>query len=278
MASIAVRSRGRMQGNGRIMLAALAFGLLTAALVVTYLRNQEKAQTAREGASIAVVVATKEIAAGATISSAMLDVKLVTPELAIPAAYPESGRVIGLRARFPITEGAQISPNMMVQGGAACALSCVVPAGMRAFTIAGDEVISGGGHIRPGDFVDVLLVLDAWRVTGAAPTSGADRPRAVETVLQGIEVLAVSNEAQTVSASGPDPKATKDDKDKKASSIKSITLSVNPTQAQELFLAESIGKLRLSLRPFGEAEEAQVSTSIEPAGRVPAARATPAAR
>jgi pilus assembly protein CpaB len=272
MAGIAVKSGRRSGGNGRILLAAVAFGLLTAALVVAYLRNQERQQSGRNETSVAVVVAKREIPLGASITSGMIEVKLVTPESAVASAFSETGRVIGLRARYPISAGAQVVPGMVVQGGAADALSYVVPPGKRAISVGYSDVVGTGGHIRPGDFVDVLVLVEVWKLTGGVPPTSTDRPKGVYTVLQNIEVLAVSDNAQKVAASGPEAK-TKDEIVKISADNKSVTLAVDPEQAQKLFLAEADGKIRLALRPFGEREEQSVAPFLEPI-ILPAARAT----
>jgi pilus assembly protein CpaB len=274
MAGIALRTSSG-SGNGRILLAALAFGLLTAALLVAYLRGEERQQRARDANGVPVVVAKKDIPLGAIITTEMLEVRLLAPDAAVATAFPEVGRVAGLRARYPIAEGAQIVPGMVVQGGASDALSYVVPPGKRALAVTGSEVIGGGGHIRPGDFVDVLVVTEQWRINNAAPVGGSEQQKGVVTVLQNIEVLAVADDVEKIERSGPDDNSAAE-KNKK---IKSVVLAVDPTQAQQLFLAETIGKIRLSLRPFGERDEQNVvpARGLLPAG-APAPTATPAPR
>lgn len=274
MAGILTTTSGRASGNGRIMLAAIAFGLLTAALLVTYLRDQQQKGSARDASSISVVVAKKDIPLGANITTSMIEQRLVPPDAAVAAAFAETGKVAGLRARYPIPAGQQIVPGMVVQGGSADALSYVIPPGKRAVAVAASEVIGGGGHIRPGDFVDVLVVIEVWKLIGGQAPATSDRPKGVYTILQNVEVLAVADDAEKIGASGPNDQA-KDSKDKK---IRSVVLGVEPSQAQTLFLAESEGKIRLSLRSFGDREEQPLAPVLEPL-IIPAApgttRATP---
>ncbi len=204
MAGIAL-SGGRSRGNGWILFAALAFGLLTAALVVGYLRDQSRQQQVRSETSVPVVVARRDIPLGVNITSSMVELKMVTPDTAVSAAFSETGRVIGLRARYPITSGAQIVPGMVVQSGAADALSYVVPPGKRALAVIANDVVGSSGYIRPGDFVDVLVSLPESKLPGGrARTAGGDESKAVLTVLQNIEVLAVADDAQKVAGAVPD--------------------------------------------------------------------------
>lgn len=287
MAGIAL-SGGRGRGNGFILVAALAFGLLTAALVVGYLRDQSRKQQVRSETSVPVVIAKRDIPLGVNITSNMVELKLVTPDIAVNSAFSETGRVIGLRARYPITAGAQVVPGMVVQSGAADALSYVVPPGKRALAVIANEVVGSSGYIRPGDFVDVLVSLPESKLPGGRARTGSDEAKAVLTVLQNVEVLAVADEAQKVAGAVPDGKKDGARKAPANSENKSVTLAVDPEQAQILFLAETEGKLRLALRPFGERDEKPLpATLLDPpaavATAVPAApsatpRATPAPR
>ncbi len=261
MAGVAARPGARARGNRLTALAAVALGLVTAVLVASYLSNQAHEQQVRNDASVSVVVAKKDIPLGTSITSGMLEAKLVTPDVAAASAFAQAELVVGLRARFAIPTGAQIVPGMVVQASSSDALSYIVPPGKRAMAITGSEVIGGGGHIRPGDFVDVMVTIEAWKLTGTVTPSGSQQPHGVYTILQNIEVLAVASEAEKVPASGPD---ARDAKKATTTKIDTVTLAVDPYQAQVLFLAESQGKLRLLLRPFGEQDEQPLPAVVEP--------------
>jgi len=223
-----------------------------------------------------VVVAKKEIPIGTNITSAMLEAKRVTPDTAVAAAFAEPAQVVGLRARSTIPAGTQMVPGMVVQSSAGEALSFVLPPGKRAVAIEGSDVIGGGAHIRPGDFVDVMVTIETWKLDGSTSTNNSQKPKGVITILQNVEVLAVSTTAQKVAESGPD--AAKDKKSAELTSLdradnKSVTLAVDPSQAQLLFLAESEGNIRLALRPFGERDEQQIAPVVEPFLPIGATRA-----
>jgi pilus assembly protein CpaB len=279
MASIVAQRGSGSRGNVWIAIAAVALGIITAALVINYLRSQEGERRALTDASVPVVVAARDIPLGAHITSGMLEVKRVTPDAAVAAAYAETAQVVGLRARAAISSGAQVVPAMVVQSGSGDALSFVVPPGKRAVAITGSNVIGGGGHIRPGDFVDVMVTVEAWKLDGTPDQNNNKRPKGVYTILQNVEVLAVSDAAQKIAESGPDPKEKKetDSTSLDRSDNKSVTLAVEPSQAQLLFLAESEGKIRLALRPFGERDEQSVAPVVEPI-LAPAPTARPAGR
>jgi pilus assembly protein CpaB len=238
----------------------VALGLVTALLVVSYIAQTTRDRAVRNTASVPVVVATKDIAQGALIGADTVGVKLVTPDVAAKGAFPQTQNVVGQRARYAITTGAQLIPGMIVQPADSDALSFVVPPGKRAVAVATSDVIGGGNHIRPGDFVDVMAQLPASKVIGGVPNSGDTQ--GVFTILQNIEVLAVSNSTEKLNGSGPQ-KGTDTAKGSDQGNS-SLTLAVDPSQSQLLFLAESEGKIRLTLRPFGDDSQQQITPLTEP--------------
>ncbi len=61
---------------------------------------------------------------------------------------------------------------------------------MRAISINADQVLSAGGLVLPGDYVDIIGVFDVKSAEGTE-----EEAYLVRTVLQNVEVLAV---AQTI--------------------------------------------------------------------------------
>jgi pilus assembly protein CpaB len=98
-------------------------------------------------------------------------------------------------------------------------LSAVLPEGFRAVTIKTDMVTGVGGHIKDGDYVDVLVFVN--------PPYSTEK---VKTVFQNVKVLDA------------------DYKEKQSSENRFITLCMNPNDAEKLFLVEEISKIKLSLR------------------------------
>jgi len=267
MAGMTMQTRARGSRAGSFLLAgAVLLGLVTAALVVTYVRQETRVQRERVGAQVQVVVAKRDIPLAANITSDMVEAKIVPADAAVAAAFSEVARVIGLRARYPIAAGTQIVPGMVVQASAADALSYVIPPGKRAVAVKTSEVVSGGGHIRPGDFVDVLVTIEVTKLVGGTPTPGAEKLKGTYTILQNIEVLAVDDQAEKVAEIGPNSKE-KDNAGRfgvMSDRNRTVTLAVDPQQAQLLFLAEAEGTIRLALRPFGERDEQPLTPVLEP--------------
>lgn len=109
--------------------------------------------------------------------------------------------------------------------------------GERAIAIKVNAESLAGGFVLPGSRVDVLHTL-----RGDSSNSEA------KIILQNMLVLAVD---------------TRDAKDPEQRSIlgQTVTLSAKPEEAQRLTLAQSLGELRLTLRPVGDREVLHIKAS-----------------
>jgi pilus assembly protein CpaB len=115
---------------------------------------------------------------------------------------------------------------------AALGLAFVVNPGMRAVTVALDPVIGVAGFLRPGNHVDVVAT---FNINDGAVT---------KTVLQDQILLATGS--QVINTSEAPGRGTQQE------NVPNATLSLDPADAEKLILAESKGKLRLTLRAQGD--------------------------
>jgi len=178
---------------------------------------------------------------------------------------------------------------------------------MRAISVVFDEVIGAGALVQPGDHVDVLAYfafdVKQFSIQGSGQASdnanstngnGTDASKPDYTqyvttyVVQDVEVLAVSQAMSpdelgvSVQGSAPTPTPTvsatvtataaADKAPVARPDAKSVTLAVNPEQAQRLFLASEAavnnqGSLRLAMRAPGDT----TTTNVGPAklGNIP---------
>lgn len=113
--------------------------------------------------------------------------------------------------------------SRLLPKGTVPGLSYNIPEDKRAVTVAVNEVIGVAGFIKPGDKVDVIA------------TFAFDPPQST-TILQNVTVLAIAQEMQS-------------DAEQKAKLSTSVTFALSPSQAERLVLAESLGEIRLALRP-----------------------------
>jgi len=262
------------KGNKGVLMLALFLGLLSAVLVFVYLSQSGGEEAAPSGETKSVVVASQDIAAGTRITEGMVRVKNVSADAVVPQALTSTDTVVGGVARFPITADEQILENRVAAGGITVPkgekvpLAYIVPEGKRAISIKVEQVISAGGLVLPGDFVDVIMVAD---IKSNLPPP-LNESKLVMTILQNLEVLAVDQEVEQVvpegsSADGTAPadgdgtvsqRALIDRADPNPEAT-TVTLSVTPAEAQTLAMADEKATLRLSLRPFGEEQQASVS-------------------
>jgi pilus assembly protein CpaB len=217
-----------------IVLAALCAGLLAALLAYLFL-NQEKVQAARMTEPVQVVITTQAIPARTVIEPSMVR-EATRPVATLPVNSATSVRevlgqvtVAALKADAPVERAAVAAPN------ASLGLAYIVPEGMRAVTVALDPIIGVAGFLKAGDHVDVLATFDV------------DKVAVTKTVLQDVELLAIGPEVV--------PQQVKSDNSNNARPKEqpNATLALYPGDAEKLILAESQGKLRLTLRPMGDA-------------------------
>lgn len=252
--------------NRLLIVVAVVFGLITAVFVYAALSDggeEEKVSTG-PSATMKVVVAERHISARTKITADMLDVKEIPADVGLRGVYSDTTPLVGRLTVQSIEAGEPILPVKLTEEGHEEGLAFVVPPGKRAISVEVSQVIGAGGLIVPGDYVDVIAVLDEDEV---------GRDKAV-TILQNVQVLAVAQNVQDVVAQSDGAISGQDGGDGAVSTIGSrdndaeadpdaqtVTLATTLEQAQLLFLAENKAELRLVLRAFGETEVQPVTES-----------------
>lgn len=171
----------------------------------------------------------------------------------IAGAAPQGGRtaigdVVGKVATADILPQQLLLDSTMSADPAKAGLAALVPAGYRAISILTNDEIAVSQFIRPGDKVDIQLVLPDT----VFAKQGAERPETdiseARTVLQDVLVL-------TVGATLGDPTLAQAAADQAASTSgrrndtsRTISLAMTPEQIAKFSLARSLGAFYLSLR------------------------------
>ncbi len=137
-----------------------------------------------------------------------------------------------VRAGTPLGAADVISPS------APGFLAAALKPGMRAISVAVDDVSGNAGLIQPGDYVDVLLTQQI-RGDGGATVAPAHAVES-ETVAERVRVLAV----------GSAFRRPKDDAAAPNTSARTVTFEVTPHSAQAITVAAHLGSLSLALRSF----------------------------
>jgi pilus assembly protein CpaB len=201
---------------------ALALGAFVSLLVYKNLQGRGGANN-EPGAD--VIVAAGDIQVGARIEER--DIRIARfPSAGLPGGfYGKKSQVLGRGVIIPISKGEFILPSKLAPENAGAGLPSLIPPGMRAVSVRVNEVVSVAGFVGPGTRVDVLL-------TG---TPNGSNESQTTTVLQNVAVIASGHTLER-NASG------------EAQNTPVITLLASPEDAERLTLAQSEGKIQLSLR------------------------------
>lgn len=213
--------------------AVLGIGALFAAKF--WLPDSEKDKVVQ---TAPVVVAARPIEFGTRLDEKNLAVVQLPVEAAPAGSYRTIKEVIALDGGAPVALTAlspreAILPAKLSGAGARASVSAMITPGMRAYTIQVGDVNGGGGHVLPGDRVDVLLAR-------TVPGSEAQQNIESDVVLQNVRILGINLNADQTTTAKANPKTA--------------TLEVTVEDAARLSIASQVGTLSLALRRTGAAE------------------------
>jgi pilus assembly protein CpaB len=221
-----------------------------------------KAVASAPAIALTPVVAAKDaIPFGHKLEAKDLVLVRMPAEAAPAGAYHSIEEVLGLN-RGEGKEGAvtlaalspkePLLPSKVLGGADRASLSAVIAPGMRAYTIKVNDTYGGGGHILPGDRVDVVMVKEA--AGGSVVEGGNAKLYVGYVILQDVRVLGMDLNADPASTDKALPKTA--------------TLEVSVKDAEKLSVAGETGILSLALRRIGSAD-------VEPVGAVRTAEIGP---
>ena len=216
--------------------------------VVQTVSQTETLIETREVSQTKVLVARRDFAIG----------DLVTVDDMEWADWPEQNLVMGYRTeednpdsieqlagsivRVPIYAREPILPGKLVVKGDTGMMAALLGPGMRAISVEISTESASGGFILPNDHVDVIMTHEVQVQTSDAIM---ERPSS-STILQNVRVLAIDQVYRQL------------DEDGSPSQIgNTATLEVNAKEAELIALAQRMGTLSLSLRPWADANEQQ---------------------
>lgn len=252
----------------RILAAALVLAAIAAGLIVAYLASRDSSGSDPSAAvpeePVPVVVAIDEIPSGTLVTEEMVELRYYPEETLPEGAMPATDLVVGQVTRFPISAGEQLTITRFVGPSEGQSISFQIPDGLRGFTIPVDVTTSPAGLLVPGDFVDVIVLLDI-EILGIQPPLGLNEDedyKGAYTLFQNLQVISVQREY--VEGGVPYEPSVRGDLPEEDENISYVTLAVEPEDAQLLWLASSQGSVTLSLRPFGDEDIAPLAPIAEP--------------
>ena len=190
-------------------------------------------------ATVPVVTAAIAIPYGTKLEAKYLAVSRLPANAAPPGAFTSVQQILyqpggAPIALMPMSTMEPVLPAKLSGPGGRFSMAEVIGPGMRAYTISVSETTGGGGHVTPGDRVDVVLTRDLPAV--AADTT-ATRRIVSSVVVENLRVLGMDLNANPTS--------------KQPAAPRTATLEVTAQDAVKLALAAQAGGLSLALRRIG---------------------------
>ncbi|MFT0172229.1 Flp pilus assembly protein CpaB [Paraburkholderia mimosarum] len=151
--------------------------------------------------------------------------------------------------RHAARAGAPLGASDVISPDAPGFLAAALKPGMRATSVAIDDVSGNAGLIQPGDYVDVLLT---QQLGGSSSSLNSLREVEAETVVSHVRILAVGSAFQRPKDDAAEPKTR----------ARTVTFEVTPHTAEVIAVATHLGSLSLALRSFATSDRnAPVATS-----------------
>jgi pilus assembly protein CpaB len=253
-------------GNRLPLILGLVLGLVAFVLVLVVLTGAEdkggsSVQTGG-GEGVPVVVAASDIAANTKISAEMVVVKEVPQGDLLSGAFTSTEGLVGQVTKVALLPGEQIvsakvlNADTITEFGANAPLALLLEPGQRGVSVQVSSLIGAGGNIRPGDFVDVILIVEV-KPENADPNAAGTTDQFAATIVQNVEVLAVDTERAATSANaGTDPDTAKEENE----AATTVTVAVSVIQGEVLAMADECGRnhtgrLSLALRAPGDTQK-----------------------
>ncbi|MBI2385034.1 MAG: Flp pilus assembly protein CpaB [Elusimicrobia bacterium] len=154
--------------------------------------------------------------------------------------------IVNLVTRSRVPKGNQLTQSSLISLSPESGLSVKIPPGYRGAILPIDQEMKI--LIKPGDRVDVLVTFDALMNDGR-------KEKVTATILQNVLVIAVgTNLGQGMNARQFKNLGDKEEKTAAFSEKASVSLALNPNEAQYLALAIKQGDTTVIMRGLGDAE------------------------
>lgn len=212
-----------MKIKKKVLFLAVMLGLVTVFFLSFYINSVTKETIAPQAQ---VIVAYNTIPANVKITTDMVQLKSVPADSIHPEAVTSIDEVVGSVSKDEIIKDEQILSPRIVRDGAGENLSYRIPENMRAITIPDTEISGVAGNIVVGDKIDILVTYEDPKINPDPTTY---------TQFQNIEVLCLGS-------------VNLSEQEKSATIPSSITLLVNPAQAEVLAYANLKGSFHFTLR------------------------------
>lgn len=217
----------------------LLYTAVLTAVVATFgvYRVLQSTRAKSQAAMRPVVVASKDLPEGTSLSASNLETK-PWPASTIPAgAYPKPDSLLGRVTRVAVYKGEVMLPGRLAPAGTGPGLEVKITPGKRAMALKINDVAGISGLIQPNSRVDVVVSMKKSDAN-AAPVS--------KVFMQDMRVLSMGTTVDR-------------DVDGKPITATTAALEVTPEQAERLAVATNEGSIQLVLRAFGDPDTVNTS-------------------
>lgn len=252
------RARAAVFGAAAVVTGAVAT-VSAWALVSDY--QERIAEAKRPVSKVYVAVAARDLYPGLPISDEDLYAVQMEPGYVPEGAFLDPTHVVGRIPRERVLANELVRGERLADASRNQGLNAVVPRGLRALSVPIRDGAALAGFLNPGNLVDVLVTVE----------DPDTRREETTTLLQAVYVLGVDSRMGSETAA--------EAREARGAHTPTVTLLVDPDDAERVAHADALGDLRLTLRgntdaavvPLAQKEKAR------PHPRPVHARAAPAA-
>lgn len=221
----------------KMIIISFVLALIASAGVFLYLNSLKGAKETIK--NISVLVAAETIPPRTLIEKKMIKELNVPDNTFFKDYISDSSKIVGKYSKETILKNEGFYQDKL-QDKNGNELSLKIDSNHRAVSISvtGDSGVSN--LLKPGDYVDVIVYISQKKDGQTEIT-----PDIAKIILQNIELLAVDKQINRDSKESD----AVNNKDKTITSFL-VTLSVTPVELEKLVFSESIGTIRLALRPM----------------------------
>lgn len=217
-----------------LSLASVSSAVALVGLWVLFDAYDDQARNINRVETRSVMVAATDLYQGVAITAADVEeIEVPVTELQ-DGTFTERHFLIGRIPHERILKQEMIRSERLSSPRTGKGMNGYIASGWRGISIAAQKGAALEGHLYPSNHVDILAYYER-----------EDGTRTSETVLENVLVLAVNDEAEDVVRSGSG---------RASMSNQTVTLMVQPDDAESLALHDYVGDLRLILRPPGESK------------------------
>jgi len=206
--------------------------------------------------TLPTVIATADIPLGTRIRAEQVKVEQKEITARSADAFGDPAQVVGKIVRQPVFTGAEITPNTFGQSSGTI-LDIETPAGLRSIAVQVDQVTGVGTVIKAGDYVDMVVGIQADKFPVITVNPNDDsftvvaglNATSVKVLIQGMQVLGTLLPPPTADENAPAPSGGTTTPSTALNGQQEIViLAVDPQQAELIKFSQLDSSISLILR------------------------------